>query len=133
MDGGGFDAAVAEIAHLVFHQGYERCYYQTDAVHGEGGNLERDTLTASGRHEPESVTAAADALDYLLLYASETVVTPVLFEYLQVVHGRLSGFLLRLVGLYALNLEQNVPLLEVVFLNGIADIKRLLGFDIAYV
>ena len=133
MNGCSLYAVFAKIAYLVLHEGYERSDDETDSVHCQSGNLECDTLTASGRHQAQSVPAAADTLYDLLLYASETVVTPVLFEYLQVVHGCLSGFLFRLVGFYALNLEQNVPLLEVVFLDGIANIKRFLGFDIAYV
>ena len=123
MDGGGFYPVLTQIAHLVFHQRYERGDYHADSVHGHCRYLESDTLAASRRHESQSVTAAADALYDLFLYASETVVTPVLLEYLQVCHNCLSGFLLRLVGLDALYLEQYVALLEVVFLYGIADIK----------
>ena len=87
----------------------------------------------AGRHQTQSVPAAADTLYDLLLYASETVVSPVLFKYVQVSHIRLSGFLFKRVGLDILDLEQYVALLEVVFLDGIADIKRFLGLDIAYV
>ena len=133
MDACCLDAVVTQYAHLIFHERNERGDHYADSLFCQCRHLECDTLAASGGHQTQSVPAAADTLDNLFLYASETVVTPVLFKYLQVGHIGLSGFLFRHIGLDTLYLEQNLTLLEVVFLDGIADIKRLFGLDIAHV
>ena len=86
MDGGGLDAAFTQVAHLVFHERYERGDDQADAIHCHCGNLERYALAASGRHESQSVTSLADTLYDLLLDTAETVISPVGLEYLQVIH-----------------------------------------------
>ena len=87
MDGGGPDAPMAQVLHLVLHQRDERCDDDARALLSQRRHLEGDALAAARRHQSQRVAAAAYRLDDLALYAAEIVVAPVFLQYaLVVVH-----------------------------------------------
>ena len=78
VDGGGLDAAPAEVVDLVFHQGDERGDDEAEPFSGQGGHLEGERLAAAGGHEREGVAAGANGVDDLFLKRPEGVVAPIL-------------------------------------------------------
>ena len=86
VQGMGCYAAPPQVLHLIVHQRDEGCDDEAHAGDGKCGHLERDGFPSAGGHEAESVAAARDAVDYLFLYASEAVVSPILFQNLFVCH-----------------------------------------------
>ena len=80
VDGQGADAPVAQVLHLVFHQGDEGRDDEAHALARQGRHLEGDGLAAARGHQAQRVFAAPDAADDVFLDAPEGVVVPVLFQ-----------------------------------------------------
>ena len=85
IDGCRYDTPLAQMVHLVLHQGYKRGNHDTNAFHGEGRYLESNGLATSRRHQPQGVVSAAYRLDDFPLYPTEIIVAPVSFENLVIV------------------------------------------------
>ena len=63
VQGGGFNAELAEGSDLVVHQGDERRDDQAHAVAAQRGQLVAEALAATGGHEHQRVAARHDTLD----------------------------------------------------------------------
>ena len=77
IDGCCRDAARAEVGHLVLHQRNERRDHNANALQGQCGHLEGDTLATTRRHEAQGVVASQHTLDNLLLDAAKLLVAPI--------------------------------------------------------
>ena len=64
----------AEQVDLILHERYQRRYHYRGAAHDQRGQLVAQRLAAARGHEHETVSAARQMLDYLLLVALEGVV-----------------------------------------------------------
>lgn len=131
VDGGGLDAAAAQLGNLIFHEGYQRRDHQADSGTGEGGYLKSDGLAATRGHEAQGVASAADAGDDVVLDAAEAVVAPVVAEQLQitVVHTGKTDKLFAVGRADVLDLKLNFVALVGVLLDGVADVEGVFGLD----
>ena len=90
MDGGGSDASVAEMLHLVFHQGDEGCDDDACTLHRHRRYLERDTLSTARRHQSECIMTASYTLDDLPLDTPEVGISPVLLKNLTIIQLKIK-------------------------------------------
>ena len=86
INGYGFNSSLPEVLHLIFHQGDKWSYNNTQTVFGKGRNLKSNGFPATRRHEAQCIPSFTDTFYDLLLYATERVISPVLFEYFVVKH-----------------------------------------------
>ena len=76
------DVQLLESIHLVLHQRDKRGNHYGGPVHDQRGDLVTQRLATAGRHQNETVTAADDRVDNVLLGMAEAVVTKDFREYL---------------------------------------------------
>ena len=68
------------MVHLVFHQGYQRCYHHANARHHQGRHLKGDRLSATSRHQSKRIPPLGDTLDNIALYAAKIRIAPILAQ-----------------------------------------------------
>ena len=81
IDGCSTDAQLAQVVHLVLHEGDERSDDNANTFLGQCWHLEGDALTATCWHEPQCVVSTTDGLDDVALNAAKIIIAPVLFQY----------------------------------------------------
>ena len=83
IDGRRLDAAVAQMTHLVFHQGNEGRDNKGHAGKHEGGNLEGERLASACWHESQCVAATHHRVDDFPLYTTKLRILPITVQYPQ--------------------------------------------------
>ena len=93
IDGSRHDTPLAQVMHLVFHQGYQGGDDDADTLHGKCRYLKGDGLATTCRHQSQCVMSGTDRLDDLPLNTPEVIIAPVLFKDLLIVaHLPMVGY-----------------------------------------
>ena len=89
IDSSGTDVSLAEVLHLVFHEGDKRRDNEAQSTHSHGGDLEAQTFAATRRHECQRVATVYDGLDDLLLQRTKIIVTKICLQCLSRSHAKI--------------------------------------------
>ena len=101
----GDDAPLAQMGHLVLHQGDEGRDDDAHALLGQGRHLEGDALAATRGHEAERVAPGTNALDDLALDAAEVWIMPIVMKNLLIVGHSSLGLMSSICNCTALRLK----------------------------
>ena len=89
VDGSGTDVSLAEVLHLVFHEGDKRRDNEAQSTHSHGRDLEAQTFAATRRHECQRVATVYDGLNDLLLQRTKIIVTKICLQCLSRCHAKI--------------------------------------------
>ena len=81
MNGSRLDPDTFQVVHLVFHQGDQWSYNNTNTVHEQSRHLERNRFATTCWHQSQCIVSLIDGLNNLFLKRSEGIVSPVLLQY----------------------------------------------------
>src|SRR5690606_6391705 len=81
------DSLFVEVFDLIFHQGDQWSYHNTDAFHHQRRNLEAYRFTSARRHQREGIPPGQYRLDDFFLQRPERLMLPVSSEYIYTIHS----------------------------------------------
>ena len=80
VNGSSLDTQLAQVVHLVLHEGNEWCDDYTNTLLSQSWYLEGNAFAATRRHQSKRIVTSTNGLDDFALNAAKIIIAPISFK-----------------------------------------------------